>query len=311
VLENDDVFPLFTGGPSDRFYSQGARFVFGKQVFDDRFEPATLPVWARIAARHCADCSIYPTFSVGHEMYTPQLIEVAEPQPGEHPWAAWLYGAVGSTVDAPGGGRHEYQLQLGVTGDPAGGQQLQDFWHRLINRPRAAGWDNQLGSDVGINAYYGFRRISLRSADNSRVHWDFGPTVEAAFGTMHTYASFGGMARIGRHAGDVLDPLLEDAVERPLWPVSLDRVRIYGFLGANIRIVGYNYFLEGSRFHDDPYTVERENVVQELILGVSARYKGWAVSYTIHRRSEEFKRLVGEDSGRHSFGSLRISRGFD
>jgi hypothetical protein len=93
--------------------------------------------------------------------------------------------------------------------------------------------------------------------------------------------------------------------------VSLDRVRIYGFLGANIRIVGYNYFLEGSRFHDDPYTVERENVVQELILGVSARYKGWAVSYTIHRRSEEFKRLVGEDSGRHSFGSLRISRGFD
>jgi hypothetical protein len=119
------------------------------------------------------------------------------------------------------------------------------------------------------------------------------------------------MARIGRHAGDELDPLLEDAVERPLWPVSLDRVRIYGFLGANIRNVGYNYYLEGSRFHDDPYTVEREKDVQELILGVSARYKGWAVSYTIHRRSEEFKRLVGEDSGRHSFGSLRISRGFD
>jgi len=56
--------------------------------------------------------------------------------------------------------------------------------------------------------------------------------------------------------------------------------------------------------------VEREDVVRELILGVTARYKGWAMSYTIHRRSEEFVRLVGEDSGRHSYGSLRITRGF-
>jgi hypothetical protein len=126
---------------------------------------------------------------------------------------------------------------------------------------------------------------------------------------MRTHASFGGMARIGRHAGDSLDPLLEGPVEPPLWPVSFDQVRIYGFLGANLRIVGHNYFLEGSRFHDDPYTVEREDVVRELVLGVSARYKGWAMSYTIHRRSADFVRLAGDDSGRHSYGSLRITRG--
>ena len=311
IVENDDVFPLFAGGPSDRFYTQGFRFIFGKQVFAaDETEPAELPVWARFAARRCGACSIYPTFSFGQEVYTPQDIENPDPQPGEHPWASWLYGALGAAVETPGGGRHEYEVHLGITGEHTGAQALQDFWHRLINRPKAAGWDNQLGNDVGLNAWYRFRSIWLRSDRSSRVHWDFGPTVEAAFGTMRTHASFGGIARIGRHAGDELEPLVEGPIERPLWPVSFDRVRIYGFLGANVRLVGYNYFLEGSMFHDDPYTVEPEKVVGELILGVSARYRGWALSYTIHRRTEEFVRLIEGDSGRHSYGSLRITRGF-
>ena len=265
IVENDDVFPLFAGGPSDRFYTHGGRFIFGKRIFDDRDEPGALPVWARIAARRCSACSIYPTFSFGQEAYTPQLIESPDPQPGEHPWGAWLYGAVGATVDTPGGGRHRYQLQLGVTGERSNARELQDFWHRLINRPKAQGWDNQLGSDAGINAYYSFRNIWRRSADSSRVHWDFGPTVEAALGTMRTHASFGGIARIGRHAGDALDPPVEERFEGPLRPVRFKEARIYGFLGVNLRAVGHNYFLEGSRFHDDPFTVEREELVGERV----------------------------------------------
>lgn len=311
IVENDDVFPLFAGGPSDRFYTHGVRVVFGKPIFDTRStEPAALPVWTRFAARHCDTCSIYPTFSIGQEVYTPQDIENPDPQPGEHPWASWLYGSMGATVDAPGGSRHEFELRLGWTGKRAGAQELQDFWHRLINRPKAAGWDNQLGSDAGFNAYYRFRDIWFRSGPGSRIHWDLGPSVEAAFGTMRTHASLGGMARIGRHAGDALEPPVGGPVERPLWPVRFDQVRIYGLLGANVHLVGHNYFLEGSRFHDDPYTVEREDIVRELVLGVAARYKGWLMSYTIHRRTEEFVRLVGDDSGKHSYGSLQITRGF-
>jgi lipid A 3-O-deacylase len=309
-IENDDVLPVFAGGPSDRFYTHGLRVFFGKRIFDASAEPDTLPAWARIAANRCSACSIYPTFSVGQEAYTPQFTELPEPQPGEHPWASWLYGAVGAIVDTPGGGRHQYQLQIGVTGDSTQAKELQDFWHRLINRPEAEGWDNQLGSDAGINAYYRFRTIWRRSDADSRVQWDFGPTVGAAFGTMRTHATFGGIARIGRHAGDALDPPIEGSVEPPLWPVQFDKVRIYGFLGANVSVVGHNYFLEGSRFHDDPLTVKREKVVGELALGVTARYNGWALTYTIIRRSRDFERLVGEDSSSHSYGSLMITRGF-
>lgn len=309
-LENDDGFPVFAGGPSDRFYTFGIEVVAGKRIFAPGTESARLPVWARFAARRCSACSIYPTFSFGQQAYTPQLIESPDPQPGEHPWAGWLYGTVGATLDAPGGGRHEYRIQLGVTGDPSGVERSQDFFHRIINRPQARGWDNQLGSDVGINAYYRFRNIWRRASAGSRVHWDFGPTVEAAFGTMRTHASFGGMARIGRHAGNTLSPPVERGTDAPLWPVDFDQVRIFGFLGANVSVVGHNYFLEGSRFHDDPNTVEREDIVRELALGVSAHYKGWRLTYTIFRRSEDFVRLVGEDSSRHSYGSLTLSRAY-
>jgi lipid A 3-O-deacylase len=308
-FDNDDGFPVFAGGPSDRFYTHGVRVIFGKRIFDDSDEAAALPAWARIAARRCSACSIYPTFSVGQEAYTPQLIESPDPQPGEHPWAAWLYGAVGAIVDTPGGGRHQYQIQVGVTGDSSRAQELQDIWHRVINRPLAQGWDNQLGSDAGINAYYRFRTIWRRSSGTSRVHWDFGPAIEAAIGTMRTHASFGGIARIGRHAGDSLDSPIEGPVEPPLWPVQFNRVRIYGFLGANVRVVGHNYFLEGSRFHDDPFTVERKRYVREFTLGVTAHYKGWALTYAIIRRTKDFERLVGEDTARHSYGSLLITRG--
>ena len=92
--------------------------------------------------------------------------------------------------------------------------------------------------------------------------------------------------------------------------MQFDQVRIYGFLGANVSLVGHNYFLEGSRFHDDINTVEREDVVRELVFGVTARYKGWRLTYSIVRRSKDFERLVGEDSARHSYGSLSISRGY-
>jgi len=310
IMENDDGFPVFAGGPSDRFYTHGVEVVAGQRIFDAGTEPAMLPAWARLAARRCGACSIYPTFSLGQKAYTPQLIELPDPQPGEHPWAGWLYGSLGATLDTPGGSRHEYEIQVGVTGDASGAEPLQDFFHRIINRPEAQGWDNQLGSDVGINAWYRFRRISLRSSASSRVHWDFGPTVEAAFGTMRTHASFGGIARIGRHAGRALDPPVGGRTEPPLWPVRFNQVRIYGFLGANVSVVGHNYFLEGSRFHDDINTVEREDVVRELALGVSAHYKGWRLTYTIFRRSKDFVRLVGEDSSRHSYGSLAISRGY-
>jgi hypothetical protein len=105
IVENDDVFPLFAGGPSDRFYTHGFRADFGKDVFTvSTTEPAALPVWTRMAARRCSSCSIYPTFSIGQEVYTPQAIENPDPQPGEHPWSAWLYGSIGATVDTPAGG---------------------------------------------------------------------------------------------------------------------------------------------------------------------------------------------------------------
>ncbi len=311
LAENDDGLPVFAGGPSDRFYSHGLRATFGKRIFDGSDDPSTLPIWARYAARRCNECSVYPMFSVGQQAYTPQAIESAAPQPGDHPWVGWLYGTVGAVVDTPGGGRHEYELQLGYTGDSTGTRHLQEFWHNVINRPEAQGWDNQLGSDAGLNAYYSFRNVWRRSSDGSRVHWDFGPTVEAAFGTMRTDAAFGGIARIGRHAGDSLQAPIEPPVEPPLWPVKFGQVRIYGFVGAKVRVVGHNYFLEGSRFHDDPFTVEPKRYVREFTLGISARYRGWALTYSIIRRTKDFERRVpGGDSARHSYGSLLLTRGF-
>jgi hypothetical protein len=89
----------------------------------------------------------------------------------------------------------------------------------------------------------------------------------------------------------------------------LPNLEIYGFLGADIRAIGYNYFLEGSRFHDEPWTVQPERHVWDFDFGVTARFRNYNITYAVIRRSEEFVRTVGTDSGINTFTSLSLTVG--
>ncbi|MGW8368774.1 MAG: lipid A-modifier LpxR family protein, partial [Gammaproteobacteria bacterium] len=139
-LENDNVFPTPYGAPADRFYTNGLRVSFGKGVFMPAADEMQIPVWLRPVRRHCARCVIYPNFSVGQQIFTPEDIENPFPQPGERPWAAWLYAGFGAAIDPTDRSRHDIEVQVGVTGEPAGGEFSQKLWHKIIGSPEPAGW---------------------------------------------------------------------------------------------------------------------------------------------------------------------------
>jgi len=306
-VEND-VFPVPWSQPGDRFYTNGLRVSFGKGVFTAEDEPGALPPWLRPVRNRCGRCLIFPNFSIGQQMYTPEDIGNPDPQPGERPWAAWLYAGFGAAIDTSERSRHDVEVQIGVTGEPAGGELGQKLWHQLIGSPEPQGWDNQFGPDVGVNGYYNFQHILFAAPTDAIVDWDFVPSVKAAVGTMMTYAGVGGTVRIGRNITDYPYSPIRPSERR----VSVDRLRgleIYGFVGADVRAVAYNYFLEGSLFDDEPYSVDPRRYVWDFNFGVTARFRHYNITYAVIRRSEEFERTAGTDKGIHSFGSLSFTVG--
>jgi hypothetical protein len=304
---DNDLFHYPYSHVGDRFYTSGLKVAFGKGVYESPDDRESLPLWLRPVRKACAGCVIYPNFSIGQQMYTPEDLENPDPQPGERPWAAWMYASLGGTIDTSDTTRHDVEVQIGVTGDLAGGEFGQKFWHELTSSPVPLGWDNQFGPDVGINAFYNFQHIWITSAADSRMEWDFVPSVKAAVGTMKTNAGIGGMFRVGRNITDFPYVPLRPTSRRN--PTALPHLEIYGFMGADIRAVAYNYFLEGSLYRDEPYTVDPKRYVWDLTFGVTARFRRYNVSYAVVRRSEEFVRTVGDRNGVHEFGSLSFTVG--
>jgi hypothetical protein len=304
---DNDLFHFPYTHVGDRFYTSGIRVAFGKGVFEPADAADALPIWLRPVRRRCAHCVIYPNFSVGHQMYTPEDLENPLPQPGDRPWAAWLYTSFGGAIDTSDKSRHDIEFQIGITGDAAGGEFGQKFWHEFTGSPEPRGWDNQLGPDLGINAFYDFQHIWKLSPESSRMDWDFVPSVKAAVGTMKTDVGVGGMFRVGRNITDFPYVPLQPSSRPNL--TKLPNLEVYGFIGADVRAVAYNYLLEGSLFSDEPFTVRPKRYVWDLTFGVTARFKRYNISYAIVRRSEEFERTAGIESGVHKFGSLSFTVG--
>lgn len=306
---DNDFFPVPYSQPGDRFYTNGIRVSLGKGVFVPSADQSELPAWLRPARKWCPNCLIYPNFSFGQQIFTPEDIENPDPQPGEWPWAAWFYAGFGASVDPSDRTRHDFEVQLGVTGDAAGGEFAQKFWHSLFSEsPTPRGWDNQLGPDPGVNGYYNYQHILRSSKDDDGIDWDFVPSVKAAFGTMMIYAGVGGTFRLGRNISDFpYSPIRP--IERRVSGDLLSDLELYGFVTADVRAVAHNYFLEGSLFRDEPVTVEAERYVWEFIFGLTARLRRYNITWAVVRRSEEFERTAGTDSGKHSYTSLSLTVG--
>lgn len=307
-IENDDVLPVPYSQPSDRFYTNGVRISFSRSAVESTDDGTSLPAWLRWIRNRCRNCTLYPTLSMGQQIFTPENIEIEEVQPGERPWGAWLYGGLGAAMDTSPQTRHDVEFQLGVTGDAAGGEFLQTLWHRIIGSPKPRGWGNQLGTDIGINGFYTYQHI-LRPRNPPRViDWDFVPNVKAAVGTIATYAGTGGTFRIGRNITDFPYSPIRPS-ERRVSVDALPEFEIYGFIGADVRAVAYNYFIEGSLFSDDQVTPEPKRYVWDFNFGITARFRRYNITYAVVRRSEEFERTVGTDRGIHSYGSLSFTVG--
>jgi lipid A 3-O-deacylase len=142
IYEND----TFSG--RDRYYTNGFLFAWRSPSYDP-------PAWLSFLTS--GPGLVLPEggavrwgLAFGQAKFTPDRTDQRNPDPLDRPYAGWLYGALTlSSYTASSYGSVE--LQLGVVGPAALGEQVQNNTHDFLNIDRALCWDYQLKDEPGVN----------------------------------------------------------------------------------------------------------------------------------------------------------------
>lgn len=248
--------------------------------------------------------------SLGQLMYTPEDIDATEVVPDDRPYAGYLYFSAGYHTRSRAQ-LDTIEINLGVVGPWARGQEVQDFVHDARGIDKFQGWDNQLENELGLQAVYEHKhRVAERSYFEERLHQDVVWHAGFSLGNVATYLNVGAEYRIGlqipedfgtaalRPAGDSSAPGRGDARLRG----DTGAENLHLFVSFDMRGVARDIFLDGNTLADS-HSVKKRNLVYDVAAGLSFTWHRWKLSYAQIYRSREFK---GEGHG-HDFGSISIS----
>lgn len=306
VIEEND-FPF----GRDRHYTQGTRlsYLSPAVTHGSDLDPfATLGDLLPIFPGDDATGRRYDLL-VGQSLFTPQHTSLSRPDPRDRPYAGWLYGGVSLLQETDHRMLENLELDLGVVGPAALGQQMQNDFHQLIGAATAKGWGHQLENEPGLMlSYERTWRFARPLGDGLAV--DVLPQLGATVGNVMTYGEAGALLRFGRNLGADYGP----ARIRPapsgtdyFNPAGLDgNLGLYGFVGFQGRFVGRNIFLDGNSFRKSP-SVDKEPLVADLTAGVSSFWsRRLRLDLAVVHRTAEFEHQRGGDT----YGGLDLSFAF-
>jgi hypothetical protein len=300
-FEND----FFAG--ADRNYTSGIRIAYVTPMGPSH------PLESTVRALPLFEGPLRVTYSLGQMIFTP--IDISETQliTTDEPYAGYLYAGFGieSELRREHGRRIlvSFELQVGVVGPSALGEQTQQAAHSITGSDEAKGWDNQLKNEPTLNVYYdrvwsGWYETRIGEA-GSGYSVDLSPHVGAALGNVYTYAGGGATLRFGQNLPTGLGP----RSLRPGPPGSdyykpTSDTRWHLFLGLEGRAVARNIFLDGNTFTDSP-SVDKNTLVGELRAGVNVTLGRYRLGYAQVYRTRQFRGQVPE-----TFGALSLSTAF-
>lgn len=306
AIENDT---RRLGGPnSDDGYTSGFRFSY--TYAEDR-EPEwieRLTNWSEPLKQELQNSATNYSISLNQKIYTPEDTDTSELILDDRPYAGWLYA--GFTVNYKTNTHsHSLELDLGVVGPAAMGEQVQNGFHDLIDVPRAQGWDNQMDNEPTIQTSYmqKLRFVDVLEKSTGRM-FDVIPYVGASLGNVLVAAHTGIIGRLGVNIPNDFGPTRLSASDgdmirdpRESNPDLPWRAYVYGAARANL--VGHNIFLDGSIFQSSPTTVTRKPFVAETEFGYGVQYMNVSFIWRFVTVSPEFE----ERNRFHSFASLMLS----
>jgi hypothetical protein len=294
MLEND----TFSG--NDRYYTNGFLFAWRSPSFDP-------PPW--LARLTDGPGLIFPAggttrwgLGFGQKMFTPEDTESRNPDPRDRPYAGWLYGTVTLLSHSPTS-LGSVELQLGVVGPAALGEQVQNNTHDFMNIDRARGWAFQVKDEPGVNLVLGRQWRWNRPLTEGGMQWGVVPSLAASLGNVHTYAGGGMMLRIGTELeADFGPPRVRPVSAGSVFYQPQERWGWYAFAGVEGRVVARDISLDGNSWRESR-SVDSEPFVGDASLGFAFFLPRTRLTATYTIRSKEFS--TQRDAAQ--FGSLSVA----
>lgn len=285
-FEND----LFSG--SDRHYTNGMRLSWlspeGDAVKPLQYVRDLLESLARDTNK-----STRFGLTLGQDIYTPEDRHERNLITTDRPYGAWLYGGLSlHTITDRGNGRKDLEsieLDVGVVGPHALGEEAQNFVHEVRLIDTFDGWDNQIKNEIGVALYYERKwRFFDPLEIAGPVRFDAIPHAGVTAGNVVTQGLAGGALRIGYNLpGDFGPPsIIHGGTSVDRFPE--DSISAYLFATARGRYVAHNIFLDGNTFRDS-HGVDREPFVGDFSAGAAILIGRFRLSYANALRTREFE----------------------
>lgn len=309
-VEND----LFAkAANTDRHYTNGLKLGWLSAPTND------LPEWMKSLSapplfsiftneRNITGVSRRVGVALSHVIFTPDDTDKITPVLTDRPYAAWLHTTLSlesiRTNDLGEAWQDQWKLDLGVVGPSAGGEQVQNSWHKLINAEKSYGWDNQLKDEIGVNVSFerAWRSNLFHTPQLFGLATDIIPYGTVALGNVSTFAGVGGVWRIGPTLPDDFGPpRIYPSSGGSEWFHTSTGFDWYLFAGVEGRAVARDIFLDGNTFRDSQ-SVDKRPLVADFKLGAVAVLGSARISFTHDFRTKEFYGQPKMDQ----FGSLAL-----
>ena len=282
----------------DRYYTVGWKIA---TVFSNTQRDVTQNSLSAIdSAKSC-----YLSLSIGQQVYTPTDQQAVELVQDDRPYAGWLYVA-SAWHKLNENTKRSMQVQIGIVGPSAGGEQLMNLFHALIHNDPVRGWHNQLADEIGVLA--GYEKKWRFRTTNLPIHMqgDLIPHAGVALGNVHTFANAGAQLLMGWNVpGDFGVSRIRPSAESGLETYSTETHsdwKFYVYLGLDARFVIRNIFLDGNTFKAS-HSVAKSPVVAFFSAGWVVRYRRFQFMYSHIATTKEFK----TQNDMHQYASLVFS----
>lgn len=260
-------------------------FVFDTDYyFTNGFEFEVTSSWAKDIPvnRICIPTSqkytdLYGVTLIQH-IFTPvEKFDLEKQMDGDRPFAAYLMlGLKKKSLNKTKGLSLISEIQLGVLGPAALGEETQDAIHRMTgNSAELNGWENQISNSLAINY------LAKISKTLYSTGWlDIYAKGKGAFGIPYTYLQIDGGIRVG----------LFDEFPQEFEMLSKKKFYVYAFAEIYERLVGYNATLQGGLFSSSTYTIQDINhLVGGYRLGISFTHNFLKLELATTYNSPEFE----------------------
>jgi lipid A 3-O-deacylase len=252
-------------------------------------------------------------FSLAHAVFTPEDLTRVIPDPTDRPYAGLVVGSV--TLMASSGNRGTADRQknnsrfdsatfsFGVLGPASRADDLQIWFHDVINGVEPRGWDSQIQDRyVGGLSYQTTSRVWWPINTNA---WQGEVYTHGAFslGTIQTSASLGASIRIGQDTPEDYGlPRLLPAVHGGSFFTPSDNWGWYAFAGYEQRYIAYDVTLDEAPANGI-VGVDRNEWVSDTHVGAAVYFGPFRGGYSHVWRSNTFRSQRSSDA----FGAFSIS----